>query len=142
MPLPASAELQLEAMAQQTEATDPLTGATRPISESEESTLAIEFRQDLRSFAWGLDYEREIEAPSFRFDRVEQEQDAEELTLWLETTAFAGLKLRAWASNLTDSVETRERRLFDPDRLGAFDGADARERRAGLTVGKSASGRF
>lgn len=142
VPLPASAELQLEAMAQRSEATDPLTGATRPISESEESALAIEFRQDLAAFAWGLDYEREVEAPSFRLDRVEEEQDAEELTLWVETTAIGGLKLRAWASNLTDSAETRERRLFDPDRLGAFAGADASERRAGVIAGVSASGRF
>ncbi|MFN3464250.1 MAG: hypothetical protein ACK4X1_09240, partial [Terricaulis sp.] len=70
------------------------------------------------------------------------EQDADELTLWIETTAFADLKVRAWASNLSDSDETRRRRLFDPDRLGVFDGSDVRARGEGLTIGLSASGNF
>jgi hypothetical protein len=48
----------------------------------------------------------------------------------------------AWGANLTDSADTRARRLFDPDRLGAFDGSDRRARGEGLTFGLSASGRF
>jgi len=141
-PLPGDAELSVDAMSQRSEASDPLTGETRELSELEESILNIEFRRDLGAFAWGAGYEREVETPLYRFDRIEVERDAEELTLWVETTAYAGLKLRAWASNLTDDAETRTRRLFDPDRLSAFDGGDYRARAEGVTIGISASGRF
>jgi outer membrane receptor protein involved in Fe transport len=141
-PLPWDAELNVDAMRQRSEATDPLTGERRELSEADESLISVELRQDLGAYAWGIDYERETEAPLFRFDRIEAEQDAEELTLWFETTAYAGLKLRAWAANLSDDVETRRRTLFDPDRLGAFGGADRRRRGEGVTLGISASGRF
>jgi hypothetical protein len=104
----------------------------------------VRFRQDIEALdsAWGLDFERERETQEFRLDRIEEEEDADNLTLWIETTAFADIKLRAWASNLTDSAETRRRRLFDPDRRGAFDGADNRARGEGVTIGLSASGGF
>jgi outer membrane receptor protein involved in Fe transport len=142
LPLPWDAELRVDGMAQRSEATDPLTGETRSISEVDESALVIGFRQDIGAFAWGADYEREIEAPSYRLDQIERERDAEELSVWIETTAFGDVKWRAWGANLSDSAELRDRRLFDPDRLGAFDGSDHRARRAGLTFGVSTSGSF
>lgn len=133
LPLPWDAELRLDGFAQRSEATDPLTGEERSLSEFEESALTIGFRQDIAPFAWGLDYEREAEAPAFRFDRIERERDAEELTLWFETTALADVKLRAWGSNLSDDTEERRRQLFDPDRLGGFDGSDRRAHAAGAS---------
>jgi hypothetical protein len=142
LPLPFDAELRIDAMAQRSEATDPLRGEERAISGFDESAITIGLRQDIAALAWGLDYERETEAPSYRLDRIESEQDAEELTLWIETSAYGGVKLRAWGANLTDSADTRARRLFDPDRLGAFDGSDRRARGEGLMFGLSASGRF
>lgn len=142
LPLPLDAELRVDAMAQRSEANDPLTGEDRAISGFDEGAITVGFRQDVAAFAWGIDYERETEAPSYRLDRVEDEQDAEELSLWIETTAFGAVKLRAWGANLSDSADTRSRRLFDPDRLGAFDGTDRRARGEGLTFGLSASGRF
>jgi hypothetical protein len=129
---------------QRSEAIDPLTGERRSISGFDESAVAVRLRQDFESasFAWGVEFERETEAPSWRIDRIEAEQDADELMLWLETTAFADVKVRAWASNLNESEERRDRRLFDPDRLGALDGSDARTRGGGVTIGMSASGAF
>ncbi|HYD88815.1 MAG TPA: TonB-dependent receptor [Vitreimonas sp.] len=142
LPLPFDAELRLDAMAQRSEATDPLTGESREISAIEESAFIANLRQDLGAFAWGVDYEREVETPEFRLDRIETEREPEELTLWIETTAFGDLKLRAWAENVNDSAEWRRRSLFDPDRLGGPDGGDVRARRQGVTLGVSASGRF
>lgn len=144
LPLPLGAEIRVEGVAQQSEVLDPLTGESRDISAFDESAVALRFRQEFESIssAWGIDFERERETPEFRLDRIEYEQDADELTLWIETTAFADLKVRAWASNLSDSDETRRRRLFDPDRLGVFDGSDVRARGEGLTIGLSASGNF
>ncbi len=142
LPLPLDAELRLDGTLQTSEATDPLTGEKRSISEFDESMLTIGFRQDIASFAWGVDYERETEAASYRLDQIERERDAEDLSVWVETTAFGGVKLRAWGGNLTDSADRRDRRAFDPSRLGAFDGSDHRARREGPTFGLSASGSF
>jgi TonB dependent receptor len=142
IPITWGASLRLDFLEQRSQATDPLTGATRELSGIDESALTIGLRQDFSSFAWGLDYERETEAPSYQLDQIELERDAEDLTLWVETTAFAGLKLRAWGSNLTDDAETRGRRHFDSDRQGVFDGADYRAREEGLMFGLSASGQF
>lgn len=139
-----SGAVRVEAMTQRSEATDPLTGEKREISALDESAISFAFRQDVVSldFAWGVDFEREREAPSYRLDRIEDEQDADELTLWIETTAFGGVKLRAWAANVSESDETRARRMFDPDRLGSFDGSDTRARGEGVIFGVSAGGRF
>lgn len=144
MPLPLDSELRIEGMTQTSEVIDPLTGAAREVSAFDESAITIRFRQDIEALksAWGLDFERERETPEYRLDRIEQEQDADELTLWFETTAFADVKLRAWASNLSESNDTRRRWLFDPNRLGAGDGSDERARGEGLTFGLSASGSF
>lgn len=142
IPLAWGASLRFDFMDQRSQATDPLTGSTRELSEIDESALTIGLRQDFSSFAWGLDYERETETPSYQLDQIELERDAEDLTLWIETTAFAGLKLRAWGSNLTDDADTRGRRHYDADRLGLFDGSDYRARGEGLVFGLSASGQF
>lgn len=144
MPLPFDSELRLEGMSQRSEVIDPLTGEARAISAFEQSAISLRFRQDIEPLnsAWGIDFERERETPEYRLDRIEEEQDADEVTLWFETTAFADVKLRAWASNLSESDETRSRWLFDTDRLGAADGSDERARGEGLTFGLSVSGSF
>lgn len=141
LPLPGRVELRLDGFIQRSQAHDPLTGARRSLSEFDESALTLGLRQDLSGFAWGADYEMEREAASYRLDRIEQERDPEDLTLWIETSV-AGVKLRAWGANLLNNPETRTRRLFDPDRLGSADGSDARTRRAGPVFGVALSGSF
>lgn len=144
VPLLQNARLRVEGTWQDTEVTDPLTGETRTQSEVQESLVAVEFRQDFRALqlAWGVDYERERLAPEFRFDRVADEYDADEVELWLETTHFAGLNLRVFAANLADAHEMRERTHFDPDRTGAFDGRDRRQRELGPMFGVEVRGAF
>lgn len=140
-PLPWGAEVRVNGFLQQSRARDPLTRARRTISEFEESALTVALRQDLSAFAWGVDYEMEREAPGYRLDRIERERDNDELSVWIETTV-SGVKLRAWAGNLLDTGEMRARTHFDPDRLGAADGADTRTRRYGAVFGVALSGAF
>lgn len=140
-PLPWNAELRLDGYLQRSRARDPLTGERRTISEFEESALTVALRQDLSAFAWGVDYEMETEAPSYRLDRIERERDPEELTVWVEAN-IASVKLRVWGSNVLDSSETRTRVLFDPDRLGSADGSDTRARSYGPSIGVALSGVF
>ena len=146
VPLPVlqNARLRVEATWQDSEATDPLTGETRPQSEIQESFVSAEFRHDLRALemAWGIDFERERVTPEYRFDRITDEADAHELEVWIETTRFDGLKLRVFAANLADPRETRERRSFDPNRNGVFDGSERRRRDLGQVFGIELQGAF
>ena len=146
VPLPVleNARLRVEGVWQDSEATDPLTGETRPQSEIQESFISAEFRHDLRALdlAWGIDFERERLTPEFRFDRITDEVDVHELELWIETTRFDGLKLRVYAANLADPRETRDRRTFDPDRNGVFDGSERRRRDFGPEFGIELEGSF
>jgi hypothetical protein len=144
VPILENARLRVEGTWQESEATDPLTGETRPQSEIRESFISAEFRHDLRALdlAWGVDFERERLTPEFRFDRITDEADAQELELWIETTHFEGLKLRVFAANLAGARETRDRRSFDPDRNGIFDGSEQREREVGNVFGVELQGAF
>jgi outer membrane receptor protein involved in Fe transport len=144
VPLVENARLRVEGTWQESEANDPLTGETRPQSEIQESFISAEFRHDLRSLdlAWGVDFERERRTPEFRFDRITDEAYVHELEVWIETTRFEGLKLRVFAANLADPRETRDRRSFDPDRNGAFDGSQRRRRDLGQVFGIELEGAF
>ena len=144
MPLLEGARLRVEGTWQESEATDPLTAETRPQSEILESFVSVEFRHDLRALdlAWGVELERERLAPEFRFDRITDEADADSLEVWIETTRFEGLKLRVFAANLAGARETRDRRSFDPDRNGVFDGRERRDRELGQVFGVELQGAF
>jgi outer membrane receptor for ferrienterochelin and colicin len=144
VPILENARLRVEGTWQDSAATDPLTGETRPQSELQESFMSAEFRHDLRALdlAWGVDYEREQLAPEFRFDRITDESDAHELEVWVETTRFDGLKLRVFAANLGDPRETRDRRSFDPDRNGLLEGSERRRRELGKVFGIELQGAF
>jgi hypothetical protein len=144
MPVLENARLRVEGTWQDSEATDPLSGETRPQSEIQESFIAVEFRHDLRALdlAWGVDFERERVTPEFRFDRITDETDVHELEVWVETTRIEGLKVRFFAANLASPRETRERRSFDPDRNGALDGSERRRREPGQVFGIELQGDF
>lgn len=144
VPMLENARLRVEGVWRQSEATDPLTGETRPQSEIQENFIAAEFRQDLRALdvAWGVDFERERQAPEFRLDRVTDERDEHDLEIWIETTRFEGLKLRVFAANLAHPRENRTRRSFDPDRNGLADGREERRREHRSLVGVELQGAF
>ncbi|WP_273242476.1 TonB-dependent receptor plug domain-containing protein [Hyphomonas atlantica corrig.] len=118
---------------QNSEVEDPLTGNTRKQSGTPDTNFEFEFRQDIEShaFAWGVDFERETQAPEFRFDRVTESQNQDRARLWVETTAFGNFKIRLAADNVTGSRQTRDRIRFDPDRLGALRQFEHRERDPG-----------
>jgi hypothetical protein len=137
------ARIRSEGLVQVSEATDPLTGQRRAVSGIEESTLDVEFRQDLPSLAlaWGATFESERVTPEFRLDLISLEREADELELWVESTRIRGLKLRAFAE-VALADERRDRWFFGPDRAGVRDGAENRTRRLSPVIGISAEGSF
>lgn len=144
LPVLENARLRVEGLWRRSEVRDPLTGETRPQSETQESVITAELRQDMPELqlAWGIEFERERAAPEFRFDRVTAEREADEVEVWIETTRFEGLKLRLFAANLASPRDWRERRNFDPDRNGLFDGREQRRRQPGAVLGISLEGAF
>lgn len=136
--------LTLEAGWQETEVTDPLTGEKRQQSGAQRDRYALEFRQDIEAFdlAWGIEYGYETSAPEFRFDRVTETRNQDDVRLWLETTVFGDIKLQLRADNLFGSEQTRERTRFDPDRLGLIDRTERREREPGARLSFRVQGAF
>jgi hypothetical protein len=142
-PFIANASLRGEGVWQESEATDPLTGQTRPQSEIVESSLVLEFRHDVPAWgiSWGVEFERERLTPEFRLDRITYERDVDDVELWIETR-LAGAKLRAFAESFAGARAERNRSLFNADRLGTFDGTETRVRDYGHVFGIEMQGSF
>ncbi|MEL7111164.1 MAG: hypothetical protein AAGL99_18050, partial [Pseudomonadota bacterium] len=87
-------------------------------------------------------FETETQAPQFRFDRVTESQDRDRTRLWVETTALGNFKLNLSIDDFTGALETRDRRRFDPDRLGLLDRLELRERDPGMSVRVRLQGTF
>ncbi|WP_135213336.1 TonB-dependent receptor domain-containing protein [Vitreimonas flagellata] len=117
------------------EVTDPVTGRSRIISETPESRIDIQFRQDLPDlrFAWGVSIFKQGEHQYYRFNEVDTNEEGPWVDVFVETTALPNdMKLRLWAANITDGTINRERRFFgdniNPDRNGPLNRVDLRER--------------
>ena len=136
------ARLTLDATVQEAEVTDPTTHQPRTISGFRESTVDIDFRQDIpeRRLAWGVSYYRESEFATYRLNEVEYYVEGPWLDVWVETTAIPGIKVRAFANAVLDSPFRRERQFATPDRTAPFDRIELRERRFGSFFGITVSG--
>lgn len=123
--------LTIEGELWQGEVTDPVTGQTRGFSFRPESELEISFRQDIASwkFAWGLEIYKEGEFQAYRFNEIDTQEEGPWVDLFVETTALPhNMKLTAFAANLFDGEVRRQRNFFTPDRSGAPDRYEERDR--------------
>jgi outer membrane receptor protein involved in Fe transport len=127
-----------------TEVTDPTTLQPRPISDNNDSYYELSFRQDLPAMklAWGAAIEKGSELRQFRVAERETYEEGPFVDAFAETTRFGKAKVRIYASNLLDTEFRRERRFFAPNRAGAFDHEELRERQFGRIVGIKVSGNF
>src|SRR5690606_33210188 len=130
--------LKINAGAQDSSVTDPLTGAEREISLETEYDWSIDFRQDIPSlkFAWGGNFASALQMTptgvvlppgphtQYRIDRIEITDPGEgDLDLFVETTRLlGGALIRLTAANLFDTEKEVERQFFTPNRIppGAF----------------------
>jgi hypothetical protein len=114
--------LNVSALWQDSEVTDPLTGAQRPFSDLSENNITAELRQDLNAarFAWGASYEAESMDSEFRLNEINRFREIHMLNLFAETTWVANLKIRLELQSALDSTEKRDRRIYSPDRNGAL----------------------
>lgn len=114
--------VKLNVGAQDSEVTDPRTGATRQISAEQEFDWAAEFRQDVPAmkFAWGGKVNSVGPTPSYRADRLETTEPGDpNVDLFVETTAFlGGLLVRVTAANLLDVEKETDRVYVTPNIFG------------------------
>ncbi|MES1197438.1 MAG: TonB-dependent receptor [Pseudomonadota bacterium] len=110
--------------------TDPVTGQHRNASNKPHVNLNMEFRQDIsaRHFAWGVDMQVISENQVYRFNEIDTQQEGPWTDLFVESTAIHGLKIRATAANIGRGDVLRQRFFFTPDRAGALDHFEIRQR--------------
>ncbi len=130
-----------------TEVVDPLTGQTRIFSNRPESQIEISFRQDLseRRLAWGVSAFKQGEVQAYRFNEIDTSEEGPWIDAFVETSALPhGAKLRLTAANMFNGDIHRDRLFYAPDRTGAFERRDLRERffRAGPWFILELSGTF
>ena len=126
------------------EVTDPTTHLLRPVSSNADIYSEVHFRQDLPTWklAWGLNFEKASERRFFRVSERETFEEGPFVDAFVETTRIKGMKVRLLAENLLDPEFRRQRRFFTPNRAGAFNREEIRERQMGRFLGIEVSGNF
>ena len=97
------------------EATDPTTGETRPISEDLSREAAVHFSQQLSSMhvRWGVDATLARAAREHYFDEVRTERLGTRVDVFVQYEPTPAWNVRLFANNLADRDCVRERRIYD-----------------------------
>ena len=124
--------------------TDPVTGETRDLNDSETRTWSVELRHDIPStdWAWGVYVGEEFRNTNYFLDEITRRKESPPFTqVFVEHKDLFGMTGFLSFGNLADQGDTTTRLLFDPDRSGAIDGREIRERKFGdiFTFGLSGS---
>ncbi|MEC9249734.1 MAG: TonB-dependent receptor [Pseudomonadota bacterium] len=125
---------------------DPLTMIDRPWSGFREWELRLDYRQTFpeSQFAWGWDYFWLSDGEVFRAQeyRVQGFTDGD-LDLYVETTRWLGLTLRAGVDGVIDNGQDRERVFYDGSRAdGIIDRIEYQNESMGKTFYIRARGTF
>ncbi len=123
---------------------DPITNATRDVYGLENPNIDIDFRHDVTAerFSWGIRYEPRTDYALFFVDEAIEEARGDRWTGFVETTRFFGVKMQLEVRNIGGQIFPRQRRLFAPDRSGAFIGSEILDRRRGEFVKFTVSDQF
>lgn len=139
------ARLDLEARWEDSEVTDPVTGATRRFSGQQGYAFEVEFRQDLVEidWAWGIESDYAAREVGFELDELDIDKRGVDVEAFVETTRYFGFKIQLTVQNLLDRRFLRDRSVFSGSR-GSDDLAfrEIRDLRRGRSVLLSVSGSF
>ncbi len=138
------ASLSLEGTWKMSRVTDPLTGERRSISGFAGMAFKAAFRQDLPAhrLAWGATYTAQPTLSYYRSAEIERKRASPSLDLWIESTAFFGLKTRLTVLSLLNQTENRTRIFYTPDRTGTISQVERGKRHPGQWVTLTVSGSF
>jgi outer membrane receptor protein involved in Fe transport len=123
---------------------DPITGETRRVTGLTNPIVTINLRQDLTAqrLAWGVRYEPPREVFIFFANEAIVEERTHQITAFIETTRFLGVRMQLEVRNIGGQEFPRDRLLFAPDRSGAFLGSEVLRRRRGEFVKFTISDQF
>jgi hypothetical protein len=144
LPLPAlrGASVNVDATWQRSSVTDPITERSRDISGFREFEIEAGLRQDLRKFAWGLNYTGKSDVGSYLLREIDRERESPSLDLFAEFALLRSLRLKLAVVSLLGQDEWRERRLFEPDRRAEAYTAERSRREPGRWYQLFISGSF
>jgi outer membrane receptor protein involved in Fe transport len=152
--------LDVNAVFQDSSVTDPVTGekriltagiipdsnSSRSIFENDNQLVAvIDFRQDFEELdmAWGWDVTLEGDLPVHKIDEFDIRNKEPDLSLFIETTRWLGMKMRLEFNNALDRNKERERTFYTAQRgLSPILRRQIQQRSDGREFGLSLSGSF
>jgi hypothetical protein len=131
--------------AQRTRVEDPITGEKRRLRDERPLTYRLSYRHDITK--WKVSYGAEVsfngETRAFEINQAIAERRSLSGQAFIETQAIKGMTLQLRVINMFNRRETRDRRIFDPNRISAFNPfLEARERRIGRYVRFALDGVF
>ncbi|MEM9570006.1 MAG: TonB-dependent receptor plug domain-containing protein [Pseudomonadota bacterium] len=128
------AQLEFETFLQDTFVDDPLTGETRDFNRSQIHFYELNLRHDIpkTDWAWGINYETFLEAPTFRGNvRVDFQEPQGFVWAFVEHKDIFGMTGTAYFGNLVDTDANLRRLFYDPDRRGTITRIEERSRNFG-----------
>jgi len=125
-----NARLDFKARWQDSTVVDPVTGRDRVLSSEggfrEDMTLYNEnryafdvaFRQDLKAqkLSWGMAMGWRAERPLFKADELDVHDEGIEMTAFIQTTRWLGMRISLEGENLLDNVFDRYRTIYEAER--------------------------
>jgi hypothetical protein len=155
-----NARLDINTRWQDSTVTDPVTGEERELSATvlgddnssanifetdSEYVYVFDYRQDFEEmkFAWGGDVTLEAQLPIYKVNELDHRDRGTDLNLFIETTRWFGMKLRAEFNNVFDRTVVRERTFYSGARgLTPLLRRQLQDRTDGREIGLSLSGSF
>ena len=123
---------------------DPLSGASRDISDVSSPSLLAEFRQDLPDLklAWGLSYRAPRKSRFFFGDEISFTRDGEQWGAFLQSNHIKGWRTTLELRNIGTRNFFRERTFFQPSRADSLSGSEIIDRDRGVFVSLTLAGQF
>ena len=124
---------------------DPVTGATRRISEDLVRTANVELRHDIpgTELAWGAELFTERYAPFFRLDEVSSSVFSEPITtVFVEHKDVFGLTVRLALRNVLNGADMSRRDIYVARRNGPIESRERQTRNIFPFIGLSINGSF
>ncbi|MGK0296791.1 MAG: hypothetical protein ACI9XC_000384 [Gammaproteobacteria bacterium] len=153
----AAAKLDIKLRWQDSTVVDPVTGENRMLSVGFVSGgpvffnienkygIEIDYRQDFQDqkIAWGWHIGERAKQLRFKVNELEIYNEGMEFRTFVETTRWAGIKIRISGENLLDFADIRDRRIFSGERdLTSLESRQFRDQTRGIRLSLSLSGNF
>jgi outer membrane receptor for ferrienterochelin and colicins len=123
-----------------TEVIDPVTNKLREFSLNDPRNLKYSHNFN---FAWGWNTNYQSDRPFFKVNELDVRSPGIDLNTFIETTRWFSLKIRLSVNNILNSIDTRERTIFEGRRdLSPVDSLRFDKNTQGREVNLSLSGSF